>query len=406
MTYQFKILTVTHRQTNLKNISRYILSGLDKPELMKALHDLKSTFQLQEIFYLATCNRVLFCIHTAQKFDEKFKSDFLRAINPTLTDQEIVIPATYEGDAAITHLLQVASSIDSMVVGEREILRQLRDAYDECHQADLCGEHLKLWMQTTVSAAKDVFTRTKIGEKPVSIVALAGESLLAAKLPKQARILLIGAGQTNTLVAKFLLKHQYRNVTVFNRTLQKAETIAATLGGNALHLDNLQTYKAGFDCLIVCTGVPHAIIDTELYQQLLGTDTDKKIVVDLAIPYNVAEEIPKQFETKYIEIEGLRELAQQNLSFRTNEIEQANLLLDEHIAQFKKLHVQKQLAKAMKHLPEQIKAVKANAIENVFRKRVENLDAEAQQLIIDMMEYMEKQCIGLPMKAARESILA
>lgn len=405
MLSRIKLLTVTHRQASLKQVSRYVLPEQDRLEVHQQLHALRQQFGLDELMYMATCNRVVFCFATQKRLDQSLVADFLRAINPDLTADDIALVQRMKGDKAVAHLMQVASSVDSMVVGEREILHQLRDAYEECTASGLTGEMLKQVMDSVVLAAKDVFTRTRIGQKPVSIVALAGEQLLAAKLPRDARILMIGAGQTNAAVAKFLHKYEYSNVTVFNRTVQKAEELAQMLGGRAFPLEYIHNYREGFDCLIVCTGIPQAIVTKKCYEALLNGDTAHKIVVDLAIPYNVADDVPTSFPMTHIEIEGLRTLADENKAFREREVGQALEIVQEHLEDFGRLFQMRLVTKAMGQLPAQIHEVRMRASEQVFRKRLEKLNDEERQLFEDMLDYMERNCIGLPMKVAREAVV-
>ena len=126
----------------------------------------------------------------------------------------------------------VASSVDSLIIGEREILRQLRTAYDACRRAKLTGDSIRLAIKISVETAKRVYSNTKIGEKPVSVVSMAMRELENKQIDKNARILLIGAGQTNTLVAKFLKKFGYSNYTIFNRSLENGQKLAKLLIGN------------------------------------------------------------------------------------------------------------------------------------------------------------------------------
>lgn len=401
----YKILTVTHRHTNLKNIAGFVIQESDPQALRNRLEIIKQQFELDELLYVATCNRVLYFAHTTKSLNSSFVSDFFRHINPTLSDKDITNAALYESEAAISHLYEVAASIDSMVVGEREILRQLREGYDKCQAWGLTGDYLRLAFQCAVLAAKDVYSNTRIGEKPVSVVSLAIEKLLQTNIQKDARILMIGAGQTNTLVTKFLLKHQLHHVTVFNRSLDKAQEMASLLGGRALPLHDLKTYQEGFDCLIVCTGANQPVVNRENYEHLLAGETGVKTVIDLSIPHNVAEEVVSHFPVYYIEIEGLRSLARENMSFREQETEKARLLLENHIADFHLQYRQRRIEKAMHRVPDEIKAVKQHAMNVVFKKELDTLDDDTRGLLEQMLTYMEKQCISIPMKAAKASLV-
>lgn len=409
MLTKFKLLTVTHRRTNLKDIGNYVVKASSDQALEYQLQHLKSQFGLEELLYLPTCNRVLYLMLTEHPVNEVFASHFFQSVNPDLSmeqldkiEDQVMI---YEGEEALHHLFQVAASIDSMVIGERQILRQLREAYEQCKAMNLTGDGIRLAFQQAVLAAKGVYAQTKIGEKPVSVVSLAIQKMLHRHLPKDARILLIGAGQTNQLVAKLLTKHHFNQVTVFNRSLERATSLANSFNGRAYSLDQLHTYQAGFDCLIVCTGSTEPVITPELYRHLLQGEEDVKLIIDLAIPNNVHEAVVRQFHLDYIEIEGLRQLAKENFAFREQEVQQALKILQNYIRDFSLVLKQRELELALRQLPEAIQSVRMRAQQEVFGKELAKLDEPTQALIDRMLTYMEKKCIGIPMKVAKEAFL-
>ena len=406
MLSHLKILTVTHKRTNLNEIGNFVVKSNDSQELKTKLEKLKQQFDLDELLYVSTCNRVMYLFITDRDLDSTFTSHFFQSINPALPLSTIEkideVVFSLQGEEAMEHLLDVAASIDSLVIGERQILGQLREAYEQSRQWELSGDLIRIVFQQAVQAAKSVYAKTRIGDKPISIVSLAIQKLLKSNLPKEARILLIGAGQTNALAAKFLAKHHYHNVVVFNRSLDKAQKVANTLDGKALPLTELPNYQEGFDAMIVCTGATKAIIQSELYRSLLAGDSDEKVVIDLAIPNNVDTEVIEQFSINYIEIEGLRQLAKENLAFREQEIVKAKRLLVQFLEEVPSLIQQRKLELAMRQVPEAIKAVKSKALNEVFQKEVSTLDDPTRELLERMLTYMEKKCIGIPMKAARE----
>lgn len=406
---RYKIITVTHKRTNLKNISDFVVKANSPEALRLRLEGIKSRFGMNELLYLSTCNRVMYFFETEERVDEFFAGHFFQHINPELPLQTIRnienIAWRLEGEQALEHLFEVAASIDSLVVGERQILGQLREAYEQCRRWGLTGDYIRLAFQQTVLAAKAVYSQTKIGDKPVSVVSLSIQKLLRANLPKDAPILLIGAGQTNQLVAKFLLKHQFTQVNVFNRTIKKAQKLADMFGGEAFTLDQLPIYNRTFDCLIVCTGSTVSVITPELYRHLLRGDAREKVLIDLSIPHNVERAVVEQFPVHYIEIEGLRQLAKENLAFREQEVANAKEILLQYIQDFPAQLRQRRLERALRKVPAEIKAVKSHALNEVFRKEMEQLDSDSRRLIERMLTYMEKKCISIPMKAARESVL-
>lgn len=407
----YKVITVTHKGISLKEIGDFVVRSLNEERLDERLREIKAQFELEELYYLATCNRVLYFFVSEQALDTNFAARFLLAANPHLSNDVLNCidesALLLEGMDALNHFFEVAASIDSLVVGERQILGQVRAAYEQCHSWGLTGDRLRLAVQQAVVAAKGIYSRTRIGEKPVSIVSLAIQQMMRAKLPAGARILIVGAGQTNQLVGKFLAKYGYTNVRVFNRTLSRAEQLAATVGGaaSAHPFADLEQYDAGFDCLIVTTGATEPIITPALYERLLGGESQRKLVIDLSVPHNVAEAVTGWYDVHYIEIEGLRLLAKENLAFREREVQQAKNLLTEYLSEFPALFQQRQLELAMRSVPTEIKAVKKKAMDEVFRREVEVLDEATRELVDRMLSYMEKKCIGIPMKAAREALL-
>ena len=410
MLSHYKILSVTHKTVNLKQIKHFVADSIEEgTDLKSRLTEIRSHFQFGELFYLQTCNRVLYFFTSEQKLGAQFKQDFFSYINPGITG-EIEHSITdhvlqFEGENALQHLMEVASSIDSLVIGEREILRQLRESYDKCLTFGLIGNDLKLALDQAVLVAKSVFSQTGIGEKPVSVVSLAVRKMLHTNIRKDARVLMVGAGQTNSLVAKFLAKYEFSNLTVFNRSQDKADQLAQLLGGSGQALKDLPLYRNGFDCLIVCTGATTPIITKQLYDTLLAGETDTKTVIDLAIPHNVDKNVVEDFPIRYIEIDGLKSMASENLAFREQEVVKAKILIVDALASFPSLYRQRQLELAFRQIPTEVKAVKEKAFNEVFHKEVATLDQQSRDLLERMMSYMEKKCIGIPMRAAREAVI-
>jgi glutamyl-tRNA reductase len=407
----YKAITITHKTSNLKEIGDYVVME-HNDNLQELLHKLKLKFGLSELLYLSTCNRILYLFTTPKKINRAFTKRFLSAINPIFQDsnsdkridEEVL---TFQGIKAVNHLYEVAASVDSLVVGEREILRQLREAYKQCQDWQLTSDNLRLLMRYVVTGAKKVYAQTRIGEKPISVVSLAVQKMLASKFPRRSRVLLVGAGQTNNLVSKFLAKYDYQNVTVFNRTFEKAEKLAARYSnGRAFNLDELAHYSEGFDIIIACTGSVKPLITNELYTNLLSGDTAHKMVIDLSVPNNVDRRIGEIHDVNYIEIEDIRQMAKVNLAFREREVTNAKAIIEEELIEFDVQFQYRQIELTMRNIPVQIKEVKTKAMTEVFKKELEGLDESTIDLMNRMLTYMEKKCISIPMKMAKEIVLS
>ena len=403
MLQHFHILTLTHRNAKLKEIGELVAAFEGEDKLRGHLSRLQDLGLVREVYYAATCNRVLLLFTTDRTVDADFREQLLPGPQPRL--QQL---AHYRGLKAIRHLYEVAGSIDSLVVGERQILGQLRESQERCRAWGLIGDDLRIITNQAVLAAKDIYANTRIGEKSVSVVSLSMQQLQRLAPSRRARILMVGAGQTNVLVAKFLRKQGYTDVTVANRSVERARALAAGFpGGRGLSLEDLDAYDQGFDVLFVCTAAAEPIITPERFRRLLGDDDVKtKIVVDLGVPADVAESTVRTYGFTYLAIEHLRSLADENMDFRRREVDLAHDIIDRHLKETETIYQTRLIERAMSEVPERIKQIRHTAVTKIFRKELDDLDPEARELMDRMMLYMEKRCIGIPMKAAREAVLS
>lgn len=401
----YKLFTVTHRTADINQIADFLIDAPDDEVLAHKLKKIKAYFGIEELMYLNTCNRILFFMYKPEAIDI---NAFFFAVNDKLRQMTGSLNQSieyYEDELAIHHLYEVASSVDSLVVGEREILRQLREAYHKCKSKfEITGDKLRIAMQMTVKSAKMVYGNTRIGEKPVSIVSLAVKKLLQATPKHDSRVVVIGAGQTNILMSNFLKKYEFiKEVSVFNRTLDNAQSLADRLQGQGYTLDALSTFKGGFDIIIICTGSTEKFVDSTLYTQLLQGESDQKIIVDLSVPSNIDRSVLADNDINYIEIESLKKLAADNLAFRKNEITKVKEILAERVTEFKEVYRQREIERDISHIPVAIKAVKEKALNVVFKKQLDKVDPQTRDLIEEMMSYMEKKCIAVPIKKAKEA---
>jgi glutamyl-tRNA reductase len=401
-----KVIAFTHKQIELKELGRLVLC---QENLTEKLHEVKARFGVDEIFYLATCNRVEFVMSTSQIVDKAFAHQFLETVGMSLcahsTSTFVEAAAIYEGQEAMNHLLRTSCSLESLIVGEKEILAQLRKAYEDCREAGLTGDCLRVVMNCVVKTAKEVYTHTNISKNPISVVSLAYRKLKDLKLCSNARVLIIGAGETNRNISKYLQKHKFSNFSVFNRTLSKAQQLATDLGGEAFELDELKNYNKGFDAIITCTSAVEPIITAEIYTSLLNGETDKKTIVDLAIPNDTAPEVLERFDVNFIEVHSLNEIAKKNLQERYQELVHAEAIIEQNIAEFLVMLKQRKIELAMRQVPEKIKEIRNNAVNTVFAEEVQSLDKESREILEKVINYMEKKYISVPMIMAKDILI-
>ncbi len=406
-----KTIAFTHKTTPVKELHRFFLHEENKKERLAFI---KFSTDINEILYLATCNRVEFVFTTHLSCDTRFLTRFFRNFRQDWSEDEIEFAVkhaeVFEGEDALRHLYRVASSLDSLVVGEREIITQVRKAYDTCYADGLTGDLLRLVVKSTIMTAKKIYTDTKIANNPISVVSLAERKLREKRPDINSRIILIGAGETNTNIVKYLIKHGYHDFAIFNRTLSNANTLARLIGSDlvkatAHSLDELEGYSKGFDILITCTGAAVPVITEKIYKSLLNGDTDEKLIVDLAVPSDVHPDVNKNFASSIIDISELKSVAEKNLLERKSEFAAADELIEESVCEFRHLHRTRTLELKMKEIPEKIREIKDKAVNDVFARELESMDAKSRELLGKVLDYMEKKCISVPMIMAKEIIL-
>jgi glutamyl-tRNA reductase len=406
------VIAFTHKTTSLNDLSRFFLHEENHDE---RLQKLKVLTGISELLYISTCNRIEFVIYHSSVIDANFLRSFFKNFREDWNESEISFAVehaqVFENDAAIRHLMEVASSLDSMVVGEREIITQVRNAYDRCRNAGLTGDSIRLVIKNVITTAKQVYTETRVGENPLSVVSLAFRKLRSLNVPVNARFIVIGAGETNGNLLKYLAKHGYRNFSIFNRTLNKAVQLAQSFSNadqkiNAFGLDQLAEFKNGFDVLITCTSSPDAIVTGKLFTSLLGKDKQEKIVIDLALPADVHEEVVSGFDVQYIGLNELKKEAEQNLREREAEVKEADRIIDEGIEEFHAQFRTRKVELKMREVPQKIRDIKTKAMTDVFATEINSLDERSKEVLLNVMDYMEKKCISVPMIMAKEIILS
>jgi len=401
-----KVIAFTHKYVDLKDLGNLVICN---EELESRLINLKNSFDIPEIFYIGTCNRVEFVFYGAHELTPAFIKEFMHKLNFCVPSERLECflgqVTTYEGTDALNHLLRMSCSLESLVVGEKEILAQVRKAYERCRQSGFTGDFLRLVMDRLVKTAKEVYTHTRISRNPVSVVSLAYRKLREVKLHADPRILIIGAGETNQNIAKYLQKHRFSNFVVFNRTLENAQTLSSELNAKAYPLSELPHYRGGFDILITCTGAPEAIIDTTLYRTLLNGEIDKKVIVDLAIPNDVHADVCCHYPVHYIEVSSLQAVASRNLQERYDELAHAERIIADNIREFMPILKQRRVELAMREVPEKVKEIRSFALNEVFANEVKALDANSREVLEKVIDYMEKKYIKVPMVMAKDILV-
>jgi glutamyl-tRNA reductase len=400
-----KVIAFTHKALPFELVGKL---HIDPDRRQSELTALKENMGLDELLYLSTCNRVEFFCVTGEK--EITPADIIDNIDFNISEAErnqlIQSAEIHSSDDTVKHIFKVSASLDSMVIGEREIITQVRKAFEECNSYGLTGDLIRVLMRKTIETAKTIFTETGVFRKPVSVVSLAFHKLRDLNMPSDSRVLMIGAGKTNRAMAKFLTKHGYENIQIFNRTFERAKELAEDTGANALPLSDLNGYNKGFDVLITCTSSEDPIITESLFQNLMAGETDRKVVIDLAIPGDIDQDALSAYnKIHHINIAELKQIAEKNLAERAKEIEKCEEIIDHSLMNFHDMYRQREIEVAMRDIPKKVKEIKELALNEVYARELQGLNPESREVLDKIVNYLEKKYISVPMKMAKEVML-
>ena len=294
---------------------------------------------VREGLIVSTCNRVEVLAETAS---ERL-SDTIERVNQFLSRTDSLPKSFFEthlyqhtDDQAVRHLFRVASSLDSMVVGEPQVLGQVRRSYSIALQAGTAGRILNRLVHHAFRVAKRVRTETGIGANAVSI------SYMAVELGKKIfnsleghTALLIGAGEMAELSARHLLSAGISRILLANRTEERAERLSAELGGETINFAELSTYLAEADIIICSTAADQYLITEQMAREALGKRRNRpSFFIDISVPRNVDPAVGKLPNVFVFDIDDLESVISSNIREREREAERAELIVESEIMQF------------------------------------------------------------------------
>lgn len=297
----------------------------DIAQIEIATRDLESVFEysknasdVQEYLYLKTCNRSEIYLVL-----EEFPKDLLSDPNNFIIEQD---------EDAMRHLLRLASGLESMILGEDQILGQIKDARKKSIKECSIGPVLRTIFTKAIHVGQLARNNTRINQGTISIGSAAVE--LAESVQgdlKCKKVLIIGAGKMGTLVAKALVLKKLKAIVVANRTYQSAVQLASELGGYAIHFEKLQEAMEDADVIISATGAPHIILTYEQVKNLAQPENLKSMVmVDLANPRDIDERV-KDLGVKLFNIDDLRVIADNSVKMRHLEVSKVESIVENEL---------------------------------------------------------------------------
>ncbi|MDR3735463.1 MAG: glutamyl-tRNA reductase [Acidobacteriaceae bacterium] len=361
---------------------------------------------VREGMILSTCNRVE--LVTAQEGGEETQSaDLLSFLNQYFAlPPAMVEPHLYEyrEREAVRHLFRVASSLDSMVVGEPQILGQVKAAYTAAREVGAVQHELEGLLQRTFAVAKKVRHETQIGATSVSIASVAVE--LAQKIFGSLdgkTVLLVGAGKMSELAARHLVQQGAATVLVANRTYERAVEMATRFGGKAVPFESVYAHAATADIVITSTGSPEPIFRPEHGRQFLQARKNRPMFfIDIAVPRDVDPQMNKLEGIFVYDIDDLQSVAASNMAERSKEAQAAESIVSREVDRFQQ-RIQSldavQTVVALQQSAEQMRAAEMLRV----RSKLSGLNEEQAAAVEALTRGLMKKFLHSPLSAVKQA---
>jgi glutamyl-tRNA reductase len=322
---------ISHHTASVERRERFCAQG----EIDRTLREVAGC---AEALLLTTCNRVeVYAAAREPISTERIARCLLTGGMPARGDEAEAF-YRHEAQHCVQHLFRVASGLDSMVIGETEILGQTKKAYAAARASGSAGPFLHRLFQRAFRVAKQVRTRTEITRGAVSVGSVAVD--LAEQIFgnfESRKVLLLGAGEASERTARALIKRGVRDLRVSNRSLERAEALAALVGGRPVAMESWETHCREVDILISSTAATSPIVTRENLAPLLHDRRDRPLfIIDIAVPRDVAPDVNEMEGVFLYDIDSLQSIAEQSLALRRQQIAAAEDIIAEHVALFGK----------------------------------------------------------------------
>ncbi|MFV5170496.1 glutamyl-tRNA reductase [Bacillus cereus] len=373
-------------------------------ELERAMTTLQNQKSVLENVIVSTCNRteiyaVVDQLHTGRYYIKKFLADWFQ-----LEIEEVAPYLTiFEQDGAIDHLFRVTCGLDSMVVGETQILGQIKDSFLEAQQVKATGTIFNELFKQVITLAKRAHSETTIGESAMSV------SYAAVELGKKifgeltdCHVLILGAGKMGELALQNLYGSGARKVTVMNRTLSKAEVIAEKYMGHAKSLSELQCALLEADILISSTGASEYVITKEMMTKVEKMRSGRPLfMVDIAVPRDIDPAIDELEGSFLYDIDDLQGVVEANRAERLKEAEKIQFMIEEEIVLFKTWLSTLGVVPLISALRDKALAIQSETMVSLERK-IPNLSDREKKVISKHTKSIINQLLKDPILVAKE----
>ena len=396
---QLVLIGINHKTAPIELRERIAISREELPEATRAL---AAQPGVSECMIVSTCNRVEMLAAV-----ESPDTDITAFLNSHFgLERALLAPHIYEhrDQQAVRHLFRVAASLDSMVVGEPQILGQVKEAFAAARAAGTVSGQLEHLLQSAFAAAKKVRTETSIGSNSVSIASVAVE--LARKIfgSLQGRtVFLVGAGKMSELAARHLVQQGAGAILVTNRTEERARQLAEPFDGRVIPFDKIYETATEADIVISSTGAPHPIFRREHGQQFMQRRRNRPMFfIDIAVPRDVDPAMNKVEGIFVYDIDDLQQVAASHIAERQSQAGDAESMVEAEVERFHQRRRAVNVAPAIVSLQRQAEEIRSSELKRMH-SRLGTLSAEQLQAVEALTRGLVNKFLHPPMQALKQA---
>src|SRR5213594_4595390 len=379
--------------------------AVDEDKLRELLRDAAASGAVREVLVLSTCNRVE--VYAVADVPGEARGALFRRLCRHRGIETAPVEAllyTHADAEAVRHAFRVASSLDSMMIGEPQILGQVKDAFALAQSCETVGPALHTLFTQAFTVAKKVRTETEIARHavPVSFAAVELAKKIFAGLRGRA-VLLVGAGKMGELAARDLVEHGAFPIYVANRTWARAQELARALAGTAVPFDELATALASVDIVITSTGAAEPVIRRELVQPLVHSRRGRPLFfIDIAVPRDVENSVNTLDGVYCYDIDDLKQVVDANIRARVREAHRAEALIDREVGKFLARQGDVEVIPTIVSLRERLEAIRAGEVKRTLT-RLPDVTPETREAIEALSTAIVNKILHAPITKLRES---
>lgn len=393
---QLAVLGLNHRTAPVEIRERFNFTADKIPGVMERIHDDDS---IPEVMLLSTCNRTeLYMVLESPRKGIEYLKRITKFMAGSSYKPEYFYHLT--GTYCVRHLFRVASSLDSLVVGEGQILNQIKNAYQIARGNGMTGTILNQLLNRAIAVGKRVRTETKIAYSSVSVSSAAVD--LAMEILGDlttASILVVGAGHMSELTARHLIDKGAKTIFVSNRNLDHARELADKFGGTAIPYRKMFEHASTADIIITSTGAPHYVLTAENLGPLLTKRSGRPLIlIDIAVPRDVDPALGEMKGVTVYNIDDLEDVVDSNKTFRSGEAATAEAIIQEEIIGLKERLRYYTMRPVMVRLHNKMNFLRQKVLKKALIK-LPHITEEEKRIIEIMSERLEHKFLREPMRA-------